>query len=206
MNVREIPTAAVDGYLKLVRMPLDTAIRILPGNGAGAKPAAQLALDRADAGVRAMIADIIGDDTLRKDAQRRRAAADERQQALTLHREAERVEEQADAKLEERRKQATRQRRQARERAEGKGAEAERRRERQIRRAAEVRNDRLDKSRAAAERTEATVEDRAARERLEALEAKTEALGEREQELTLRDEAERLRRAASRAKTERKSG
>jgi hypothetical protein len=204
MNVRDIPTTAVDGYLKLVRLPLDGAIRLLPGNGTGPRPAAKLALDRADAGVRAVIAGILGDGALREDARRRRAAADEREQALRLHGEAESAAEKADARLEERRNQATRQRRQARQRAEVNHEDADRQRERKIRRATEVRNGRLENSRAAAERAEGTVEDRASRERLKALDAKTEALGEREQELAVRDEAERLRDAASRAKAERK--
>jgi hypothetical protein len=68
-----------------------------------------------------------------------------------------------------------------------------------------VSHDRQERSRSAAARTERAVEDRAARERLEALDAKTDALREREQELTVRDEAERLGEAAGRAKAERRS-
>ena len=179
MKVRDIPSTAVDGYLKLVRLPLDGAIHLLPGNGTGPGPAAKLALDRADAGVRAIIAGILGDAALREDARRRRAAADEREHALKLHEEAEDVAETADARLEERRRRATRERRQARQRAEVKREDADRQRERKIRRATEVRNDRLEGSRAATERVETAVEDRASRERLEALDAKSEALRER---------------------------
>jgi colicin import membrane protein len=204
MKVRDIPTTAVDSYLKLVRVPLDGAIRLLPGNGAGAKPAAKLALDRIDATVRAMIAEILGDGALREDAERRRAAADEREQALRLHAEAQRAVDQADARLAERRRQADRQRQQAREHAETKREDADRRRQRQVRRAVEVRNDRVEKSRNAADRVETAVEEDAARDRLEALDAKTDALRKREKELTARDEAERLRRATGRAKAERK--
>jgi colicin import membrane protein len=204
MNVRDIPTTAVDSYLKLVRLPLDTAIRLLPGNGTGTGPAAKLALDRADATVRAMIADLLGDATLREDAERRRVAADERERAQTLHAEAERAEERADARLEERQRQANRQRREARQRADAKREDAARQRDRQVRRAAEVRNDRLASSRKGAERTERAVEDRAARERLEALDARSQALRAREQELAVRDAAEGLREAAGRAKANRK--
>jgi colicin import membrane protein len=204
MNVRDIPTTAVDSYLKLVRLPVDSAIRLLPGNGTGARPAAKLAVDRADATVRALIAGLLGDDTLREDAQRRRAAADEREQALRLHAEAERTAEQADARLDERKEQATRRRREARQRADAKGEDASRQRARQVRRAAEVRNGRLENSRQTAERSERAVEDRAARDRLEALEAKTEALREREQELAVRNTAEDLRESAARAKANRK--
>ena len=49
MNMRVIPRTAVDSYLRLLRLPLDGAISLLPGNGTGAKPAAALALDRLDA-------------------------------------------------------------------------------------------------------------------------------------------------------------
>ncbi len=204
MNVRDIPTTAVDSYLKLVRLPLDSAIRLLPGNGAGAKPAAKLALDRADATVRAMIAGILGDEVLREDAERRQAAADEREHALRLHAEAERTADKADARLEERQRQASRQRQQAKQRAEAKREDAGRQRDRQVGRAAKARNDQLANSRKRAERTERAVEDRAARDRLEALDAKTGALREREKELAERDTAEGLRKAAGRAKANRK--
>ena len=56
MNARTLPRTAVDGYLRLVRLPLDTAIGLLPGNGNGPAPAAKLAVDRADASVRAVVA------------------------------------------------------------------------------------------------------------------------------------------------------
>ena len=52
MNVTTIPAIAIDRYLKLVRIPLDTAVGFLPGNGNGRGPAAELALDRADATLR----------------------------------------------------------------------------------------------------------------------------------------------------------
>jgi hypothetical protein len=204
MNVRDIPTTAVDRYLKLVRLPLDAAIRLLPGNGSGTGPAAKLALDRADATVRAMIADLLGDAHLRDDAERRRTAADERGHARTLHAEAERAEEKADARLEERRRQANRQRHEARQRADAKREDAALQRDRQVRRAAEVRNDRLASSRRTVERAERAVEDRAAKERLEALDAKSQALREREKELAVRDAADGLREAAGRAKANRK--
>ena len=37
MNVRAIPRTAVEGYLRLVRVPLDGAVSLLPGNGTGAR-------------------------------------------------------------------------------------------------------------------------------------------------------------------------
>ncbi len=68
MNARAIPRTAVESYLRLVRLPLDGAVGLLPGNRTGAKPAAKLALDRADATLRAVIATILRDPALREDA------------------------------------------------------------------------------------------------------------------------------------------
>src|SRR5205823_2791024 len=81
MNVRVIPRTALTGYLKLVRTPLDAAIRLLPGNGNGdgAKPTAQLAIDRADATIRSVAGTFLGDSALREDGARRHHAARERE-------------------------------------------------------------------------------------------------------------------------------
>src|SRR3982074_3762411 len=102
--MRAIPRPAVDSSLRLVRFPLDGATSLLPsnGNGTGAKPVAQLALDRLDARLRALIATILGDPVLRDDAERRRTAAEARETALRLRVEAERKAEEADTRLEER--------------------------------------------------------------------------------------------------------
>ena len=71
---------------------------------------------------------------------------------------------------------------------------------------AEAEESRLQRSREAAERAEEAINGRAQTEQLGALNAKAEALREREKELTARDEARRLHDAAARAKAERKSG
>ena len=39
MNVLALPRTAVDGYLKLVRLPLDRAIALLPGDETGRQQA-----------------------------------------------------------------------------------------------------------------------------------------------------------------------
>src|SRR5206468_5678012 len=64
VNVTTIPAIAIDRYLKLVRIPLDTAIGFLPGNGDGRGPAAELALDRADATLRAIAASVLANPDL----------------------------------------------------------------------------------------------------------------------------------------------
>src|SRR4051795_3006707 len=101
-----VTNKAVDGYLKLVRIPLDSAVGLLPGNGDGRGPAAGLALDRADATVRAIVGTILRDADLLRDAEGRRTAADECEKALRLRTEAQRKSQEADAKLEHREERA----------------------------------------------------------------------------------------------------
>ncbi len=206
MTIRAIPRTAIDSYLKLVRVPLDGAIGWLPGNGTGARPTAELALDRADAAVRAVIAAVLADPILREDAARRRAAAHERERALRLRTEAEHKTKHADTRLDERHEQASRQRQQAAQRANTKRQEAARAEDKEKRRAAEAQNARLDASRRTAQREAKVLNNRAPKERLATLNAKTDAMRAKEKELTARDEAKRLSEAASRAKTERKNG
>jgi hypothetical protein len=96
MNLRTIPRNAFKSYLRLVRMPIDAAIGVLPGN----RDARKLSADRADASVRSVAATLFGDTELREDARRRQAAADERGKALKLRSEARRRSQQADAAVE----------------------------------------------------------------------------------------------------------
>jgi hypothetical protein len=206
VNIRIVPRSAVDGYLRLVRFPLDGAIGLLPGNGTGAKPAAELVLDRLDAALRAALARILSDPVLREDAAQRRSAADQRERALGLRVDAERRAEAADTRLEERQEQATRQREQATQRASVRRQQAAREVEKEKQRAAKTERDRLEASRWAAELDEEALNDREAHERLQTVNARTDALREKEKELTVRDEARRLREAASGTKTKRKAG
>ncbi len=203
MNVRAIPRIAFDGYLRLVRAPVDGAIALLPGNGTGAKPAARIAVDRVDARLRSAVAMLLGDPVLRQDAVRRRAAAEEREHALRLRVEAERKGDRADARLEQRDQEASRQREQARKRAEHRRQQARRREEQTKYGAATAENQRLSASRRTAERREQAIDEQARRERLETLGAETEALDQKEKEIIARDEARRLSEAAGRAKAER---
>ena len=204
MNMRVIPRTALDGYLRLVRAPIDGVIALLPGNGSGPKPAARVAVDRADAIVRSILAEVMGDDVMRDDAERRHIAAHERGAALRLRVEAERTSEAAQAELVEREERAIQQREQATKRAREKREQAVRQREQEARRAVEVERERLQATRTAEQRAAEAIAEREPGERLEALDAKAEALQEKEQELIARDEARRLREAASAAKAERK--
>src|SRR4051812_11334453 len=107
---------AVDGYLKLVRLPIDAAVRFGLGNSE--------TVDRADAGIRALAGRIIGDQELIRDAERRRAAVDERERAALLRVEAEQRRQQATKTAEQGRQQV----REDEQRAKQEAAEAERRR------------------------------------------------------------------------------
>ena len=205
MNVRTIPRTAVDGYLRLVRVPLDGAISLLPGNGTGAKPTAEIALDRLDATLRGAIANLLSDPALRDDAERRRIAAQERKRALRLRAEAHVKAEEADSRLEERQQQATDQREQATQRAAVRRQMVTREHETKKRRAAKAESDRREASRRTAERKQEALSAQASKERLKTVDAKADALRDKEKELAVRDEARRLRDAAGRAKTQRKA-
>jgi hypothetical protein len=206
MNARAIPRSAVQTYLKLVRLPLDRAISLLPGNGTGAKPAARLALDRFEATLRAALASMLSDPVLHEDAEQRRGAAEQREYGLRLRVEAKGKAEQADARLEARQQRATRQRERANQQSRARRQEAARAKEQDERRAAKAARERLDVSRRTAKHGDEVLNHRAAKERLETLSSKTDALGAKEKELTARDEARRLREAATRTKAERKAG
>jgi hypothetical protein len=205
MNVRVIPRTAVQGYLKLVRTPVDTAIGLLPGNGKGAKPSAQLAVDRADATVRSVVGTLLGDRVLREDGARRRQAAQERERGLRLRDHAEQTAEQADARLQERERQAQQERRRARQTATARRREAETKAQKKKQQAARTESRRREAAHDVAAQREQAIERRAPHEELETLEAKSDALRAREQEITARDEARRLAEAARQVKAERKA-
>jgi hypothetical protein len=205
MNARAIPRTTVESSLRLVRVPLDAAIGWLPGNGTGARPTARLALDRIDATLRAFAGTILSDSVLREDAQQRRSALNQREQAQELRGEAQRNTERADARLQERHDQVARQRAHTERRAKSRLEEADREREETSRRADETERKRLAANSNAAARADEAVSERAPKARLDTLDAKTDALRKKEEALKARDEARRLRQAAGRAKAERKN-
>jgi hypothetical protein len=206
VNVRVIPRTAVDGYLKLVRLPFDAAVGLLPENGTGRGTAATLVFDRVDAAARTLAGAVLGDPVLREDAARRHRAADERGRAFRLRAQAERRSEGAESRLGERQDQAARQRQRAKQRAEATRRQAERRREQKTRQAAKTESKRRGTSRKAAARVDGAVDARARKARLKTLDSKADALREREEALTASDEARRLSGAASKAKAARKKG
>ena len=57
MNLRRIPRAAVGGYMKVLRAPVDTALKLAGRRGENAK----LVVDQADAAARGAAGAVLGD-------------------------------------------------------------------------------------------------------------------------------------------------
>lgn len=189
MDLLSIPRAAVGAGLKVARLPLDVALKL-----AGRGKDAELVVDRADAAARDLAGAALGDEQLRRDATRRRTAADTREEAYDLHAEAA-----------ERSRAAARQREQAERRAAEKRDAAEDARNARTRAAANTAERRKAANERAAQATEDALDTKAKRDRLEQLDRATDALEQRDAALTASDEAARLRDEAERAKAARKS-
>lgn len=202
MFLRTIPRAAVTTSLRVLRWPLDASLSLV-GRGDSASPA-KVVLDRADATVRAMAGTALGDDVLRRDAERRLAAADERQRAQELRAQAQAHTQQADEQLHETKSAAARQRQQAAQRTTERKRRAEDQRRQRTRQASQVGKRRQSASRQAAARTEEALDERSKRARLQQLDQEAQALEQRDDALTARDEAQRLAQTASEVKAARK--
>jgi hypothetical protein len=197
-----ISRTAVDGSLKVARLPLDMAITFLPAGRRSAK----LALDRADASVRSLAASVLGDDALGEDADRRHAATEARERANELKGEAGEVAQRADDRVAERQHQAATRRRGADSRARSRQQQAAKRQVQRTKQAAQTGRVRREASREVEAQVEQAIEDAAPEARLEALNGVAQAQQERDQALAQMDEAQRLRKAAERVKEERKEG
>jgi flagellar biosynthesis GTPase FlhF len=206
MSLRVIPRSAVDGAVKLARLPLDVAVSLLPANGDGSRPAVRIALDRWEATLRQLAGSVLRDDELRADAVRRRAAADERARALALRNTAERRRSEADEHLADRVEEAEEQRAEAQSRAERQREQAARRRAERTAAAARTETKRKAANRKAHSQVAETIEEKADEARLAQLEAEANALEERERTLTARSEAQRLQDEATARKAARKKG
>lgn len=205
MEARTVGYRVVDGWLHLVRMPIDALARFLPNGDAGPRSAAVLVVDRADATVRATFGGLLRDDGLRADAQRRRIAADERERALRLRAVAAETTAEADQRLRREQEAAERKRTEAQEAAAKRSADVaneERARKSRVETMAAQKERAVEKAR---ESKLTAAEKKARRERLDVLEDQEDALATKTDALTASDEAQRLRRAASAAKAERKT-
>ena len=204
MTLRTIQRTAIGGGLSLTRLPLDTVLRFA-GNG-GSAAVVRLAVDRADAAARTLLGALLGDEELQDDGARLSAAADERARAISLRRQADRQTERAEQRVEEREHEAGERRMQAKAKAQQRRDQARQRRNSRKSSAAKTANRRRQAAKQDAARTEARIDERAKRDRVEQLEATTDALRERDAALTAADEGERLGDAAATAKARRKNG
>ena len=204
MSLRTISRSAVGGYVKLVRAPLDVAVRLRPRNRGNDHAPGTIALDRFEARLRSIAGRTLGDEELVRDADRRRLAADERERAGRLRAEAHRRSEFAAGRLSEKEEQAGQQRRRAAQRAAERKQQAGTRRQAETRRIADVEARRRRANKNEAVRKEAAIDDRSKRARLQQLDREADALAKKQDALSAKSEAQRLRAAASRTKAARK--
>jgi hypothetical protein len=207
MSLQTIPRTAVDGYLKLLRLPADAVARAFRPKHAhdGETTGVELALDRAEATLRDVAGSVLHDPELRDDARRRRAAANERERALTLRAAAERRGQEADAELATRAKTAEQHREDAARREQEKKERADKKRATESRQLAEIESRRRATVNGQAKDAKDAVRDRSRRVRLDQLKTETKTLDEEKDAATARSEAQRLRRAASKTKAARKT-
>jgi len=204
MEVRELGRVAIDRWISVARLPLDVAVRLLPGDP-GRRSTARLALDGTEATLRRAVGALLNDDAMCAEAERRRVAVDKRRRAIEIHEAADDKRRVADSQLSEELQRASELREQAARDAEDKIRKTEADRER---RKARVRE-------AAAAKEHATEAARAAqldelqeverRERLQTIDASVGVLDQEADALVAEQEAERLRIAASRTKAARKN-
>lgn len=199
--IRTASRLGLETTIRAARLPLDLTARALGRSEQGFG----LAIERADARVRALAGVLLADPDLQDDAARRHAATDERVRALRLRERADDVTESADERAAEKEAEARRRRAEAAADAEQRKKQAERERRARQANAAQTAQRRKAGSQRAKAAAQADARESADEARLDALEEKAEALEEREEALIAEDEAERLSRAAARAKSRRKS-
>src|SRR3954451_621480 len=103
MNLRSVPRAAVGGYIKVLRWPVERALSLRDGDGNG-----DLTVDRAEAAAREVAGTALGDEELKADAKARRTAADQRERAEELQSAAERQRAEAREQARERKREPAR--------------------------------------------------------------------------------------------------
>ncbi|MEY2566067.1 MAG: hypothetical protein QOE35_596 [Actinomycetota bacterium] len=206
MNVKRIPSEALDRYLTLVKSPLDLVARRTRREGDDVTSAFELLLDRVDAGVRDAAGRLLGDEALQDDARKRRLAAAERERALRLKAEAAQRTEQADQEFAQRQRAAEDRRQQAERRAEEEKRRIEQEKQAKERQVEQTAAERKAANRKVASTVEGAVDDRANRSRLQQLETEAEALREEEEALAAKSTAKQLATAAAKTKAARKNG
>jgi hypothetical protein len=204
MSIRALSRSAIGAGITIARLPLEVAVSLVPGNGAGPASKAGIAFDRIEAQIRDLAGAALGDDVLREDAALRRVAADERERALRLRAAAARRAAEADEHVEQTREQAEQQREEAAERAAAQRAKAAAERRERSRQAAQAERRRKSSSAKARAKTDEVIDEQATEARLEQLEREAAVLEEKAGALTAASEAQRLQDEATRRKAARK--
>lgn len=202
MNMQAIPRTLISSSLRLIRLPIDGALRL----GGNSTNGARLAVDRVDAGVRGAAGVLLRDDALTEDAFLRRSAADERQHALRLRGEAEFRADRGEREVEQTGEEGNARRRRADKAARQRKEMAKKQRNAKKSNAAKRAGSRKQAVQKAARARKQLVAEDSKRDRLEAVERKSEALDEQAGALATSAEAKRLQKAASGAKARRKNG
>ncbi len=175
--IKDISRTAVDGYLKVVRTPIDAVIARTDGERADSLG---VKVDRADAAARGIAGAALRDETLQEDARRRRAAADERLNAIRLRSVAEQRSEAAEIRTEEAEEEAEQRRRQAAEQAESQKKQAAQREKAKKQAAAKRASTRKKTAQKTAAEKKAEADKKAKRDKLAQLETKEAALEKKE--------------------------
>jgi hypothetical protein len=205
MDIKRIPGSALDGYLSVIKRPIDAVARRTRQGDAAFSPA-ELLVDRVDATVRETVGRLFGDQALQDDARRRRLAASERERALELKAAAEAKTQQADQEFAQRQQAAEQRRQQAEKRAQEEKQRIEQEKQAKEREVTKVATQRKTASRKVASTVEGAVSDKADRARLQQLRTEADALKEEEQALGAQAAASTLADAAGKAKASRKNG
>lgn len=198
MNPQTIIRGAVGVSLRLARLPLDTAGRLLGRDR-------NLTVDGADAAVRETAGRALGDEQLQAEGARLRAATDRRADAARMREHADTVTAEADAEQAERKQAAAARRKEADREARARKQEAARREKDRQAAAAERERRRKDAAAREAAQVREAAEEEAKRARLKGLDEEAAALRKRDEAATADAEAMRLQDAAERAKAERKA-
>ncbi len=201
MSLQSIPGALLSSTLKIIRVPLDGTLRL----GGDSTEAARVMVDRADAGIREAAGLFLRDEGLAEDADRRKAAADERRHALRLKSEAQYRADRGDAAVETARDEAQKLRRNADRSARQQKQRAGKRRVAKTAEASKASRRRTQGAERTAQNRKQAVAERNKPERLAAVEKRSEALDAKQSALTASEEARRLNEAASGVKAKRRS-
>jgi hypothetical protein len=201
MNSHSISRTVVNSSLRLVRLPIDGVLRL----GGDSTAEALIAVDRAEAGVRGAVGVLLRDEVMTRDADLRRSAADERRHALRLRAEAEFHADHGERETKQASEEGKARRRQADKAAKQRSERARKLRDARKSKAATKADSRKQAARRDARVREQVAAERSKRDRLEAVERKSEALDKKAGALATSDEAQRLQKAASKVKANRKS-